>query len=333
MAANRQETGDNKPGVKKYIIAVLLLSSICAISAATWGILQFLNRPLSPPMEITKLPPTPTLITALPPTEPTSFCSETGSMLIIVLGIDLPETDYPKGADGIRFIKVDFSNQEVSILAIPRDLWVSTPILTIQGIDAERLGQTYFIGKNLAVSSENEVRIGTSVLTQTFYDNFGLLPDHYVALNMETFAVMISSLGGVNINIPEDFDGGRFSFSAGEQQINGDMLMDYYRTLLIGTEWDRLDRQDIVLQALKAKILSASILPEMSAFFSRFNDVVTTDLSPQQFINLGCMIQNVSDENIQFVEIPPDMVSYDSNNHMLPDRGRIISLIHDLFND
>jgi LCP family protein required for cell wall assembly len=256
---------------------------------------------------------------------------ESGSILILVLGVDLPETDFPKGADAIRFVEIDFTNQEVAMLAVPRDLWVQTPALAIQGYDAERLGQTYHIGKNLATTHEDEVRQGTSLLTQTFYDNFGLYPDHYVTLNMEAFSKMVDSIGGVNVTIPQDFDGARYTFLAGQQDFTGAMLMDYSRTFLVGTEWDRLNRQDLVLQALRDKMLSASIVPEIPTIFSQFSDIVTTDLSPQQIISLGCMIQNIPPERIGFFEITPDMVSVTSDNHMLPDVERITTLLDDLF--
>lgn len=331
MTANPQNTNEKSRSVKKYIILALLLLIICAIVTYFWGVLYFLNSPINPPLEIVEA--TPTLIAEESPTETSLFCSETGSMLLIVLGTDLPETDFPKGADAIRFVELDFSNQEISILAIPRDLWISSFALTLQGYDAERLGQTYFIGKNLATESEDEVRLGTSVLTQTFYDNFGLFPDHYVTLNMEAFAEMVDSIGGVGVNIPEDFNGARFSFLVGEQELSGDMLMDYSRTFLVGTEWDRLTRQDLVLKALKEKMISASIIAEIPSLLSQFDDIVTTDLTPQQFINLGCMLQNISDEDIHFFEISPDMVSFDSNGHMLPDRGKIITFINDLFGE
>lgn len=297
-----------------------------AIAACIWIILYFMNRPLAPPLDLTEEPPA-----ISTPTQTSSACLDSGSILILVLGVDLPETDFPKGADAIRFVEIDFTNQEVIMLAVPRDLWLQTPALEIQGYDAERLGQTYHIGKNLATTNEDEVRQGTSLLTQTFYDNFGLFPDHYLTLNMEAFSEMVDSIGGVNVTIPQDFNGARYSFLAGQQDFTGAMLMDYSRTLLVGTEWDRLNRQDLVMQALRDKMLSAGIIPEIPTILSQFPDIVTTDLSPQQIISLGCMIQNVPPERIGFFEITLDMVSVTADNLMLPDVDRITTFIHELF--
>ena len=314
------------------MIALIFLI-FTAIAACIWIILYFMNRPLAPPLDLTEEPPAVSTLT-----QSSSVCLESGSILILVLGVDLPETDFPKGADAIRFVKVDFTNQEVIMLAIPRDLWLPTPALAIQGYEKERLGQTYFIGKNLATTHEDEARQGTSLLTQTFYDNFGIFPDHYVTLNMEAFSEMVDSIGGVNVTIPQDFNGARYSFSAGQQDFTGAMLMDYSRTLLVGTVWDRLDRQDLVMQALRDKLLSASIIPEIPKIFSQFSDIVTTDLSPQQIISLGCMIQNVPPENIGYFEITSDMVSITSDRDtptsnilMHPDVDRITTFVHELF--
>lgn len=333
MKTKPKNSSDKTSEKRNYTITILILLNIFTIIACILGGLYFLNRPIDPPLDIIRSTPTQTIVAAIAPKDSSSFCSETGSMLILVIGADVPETDFPKGADAIRFVEVDFTNQEVTILAIPRDLWVSTPSLAGEGYSSERLGQTYFIGKNLATSNEDEVKLGSSVLAQTFYDNFGLIPDYYVTLNMEAFAKMVDSIGGISINIPEDFTGGIYMFSAGEQQIGGDMLVDYSRTFLVGTEWNRLYRQDIVLQALKGKFLSTKIIPRIPVLFSQFTDVISTDLSSLQIINLGCMIKNVSDENTQFVEISPDMVSIDLNNLMLPSTDKIIELINNLFGD
>lgn len=315
-----------KSGSKVFRIAALLFLIFSAIAACIWIVLSFMGRPLSPPLEIT--PETPTEIV---PTESSSDCLGSGSILILILGVDLPETDFPKGADAIRYVEVDFTNNEVIMLAVPRDLWLQTPSLAVQGYEAERLGQTYFIGKNLATSSEDEVRQGTSLLTQTFFDNFGLFPDHYLTLNMEAFSEMVDSIGGVNVTIPRDFAGARYSFSAGQQDFTGAMLMDYSRTLLVGTEWDRLNRQDLVVQALRDKMLNADIISEIPTILSQFPDIVTTDLSPQQIISLGCMIQSVPPERIGFFEITPDMVTLTADDLMLPDVDKITTFMEDLF--
>lgn len=324
---------NEKSGSKIFRIAALILLIFSALAACVWIVSFFMNRPLSPPLDITDVAPTEVL-----PTESSPICLESGSMIILVLGVDLPETDFPKGADAIRFVKVDFTKQEVIVLAIPRDLYLPTSALAVQGYENERIGQTYFVGKNLATKKEDEVRHGTSLLTQIFFDNFGIFPDHYLTLNMEAFSKMVDSIGGVDVTIPRDFDGYRYSFLAGQQDFTGSMLVDYSRTLLVGTVWDRLERQDLVMQALRDKMLNANIIPEIPTILSQFPDIVTTDLSPQQIISLGCMIQNVPAENIEFFEIPQDMVSITSdrltptsNILMHPDIDRITEYVQVLF--
>lgn len=333
MDENAQTAIEKPPQNKKSAIVVLALLITLTMITCACGIFFFLNKPLSPALEITQEPLSTPIVADPLPTAPVPFCSETGSLLILVLGADLPDSSLPKGADAIRFVEVDFSNQEVTILAIPRDLWVTTSRLEIHGYEATILGHTYSIGKNLAESSEDEIKLGTSMLAQTFFDNFGLVPDHFLTLNMEAFVEMVDSIGGVSINIPQDFQGGIYSFSAGEQVISGDMLADYSRTYLIGSEWDRLNRQDVVLQALKSKILSGELIPEIPTLISQFSEVVSTDLSPQQIINLGCMIKSVSNEDIHFEEISADMTSIDENNHMLPAAEKIIIFIDELFGE
>jgi branched-chain amino acid aminotransferase len=49
-------------------------------------------------------------------------------------------------ADAIRIARIDFQLKKVTVLALPRDLWVQIPGLEDEGITAGKLNQAYFYG-------------------------------------------------------------------------------------------------------------------------------------------------------------------------------------------
>ena len=257
-------------------------------------------------------------------------CGNTGSMTLLVLGVDNPFGDVPKGADLIRLVKVDFRQKEITIVAIPRDLWVTTGELAEHGIEEERLGLTYYYGK---LYSDDDEIAATSILAQTIYDNFAVAPDYYVNIHMATFADMVDELGGIEINVPARFHTPSGDIEAGLQTLDGLMTMEYARTMLIDNEWDRLGRQNLVLLGIRDKLLDPSIWPEVPGIILQFDELVTTDLSPEQIVDLTCMIDEVSQENITLLEIGPEMVEGgdDGERVMYPDVEKIMEFLDGIF--
>jgi LCP family protein required for cell wall assembly len=249
-------------------------------------------------------------------------------MKVLVLGVDSPFGGVPKGADAIRLVKVDFSEKEIVVVAMPRDLWVSTEELADYDIEEERLGLTYYYGK---LYSNDDETAATNILAQTIYDNFEVAPDYYFNIHMDSFAEMVDEIGGIDIIIPARFHTPSGDIEAGAQTLDGLMTMEYARTMLIDTEWDRLDRQNLVLHALRDEILSLDILPKVPELFAQFENVITTDLSPEQLVDLSCMVDEVPQENILLLEIGSEMVEIDDEGVMYPDFEKIIEFLQGIF--
>ncbi len=88
--------------------------------------------------------PTETAQNDLAPTiEP--VCGDDLSMTILVTGVD--STGYLFGlADSIRVVRLDFQTKQVTVLALPRDLWVDIPGATDPKATQGKINQAYFYG-------------------------------------------------------------------------------------------------------------------------------------------------------------------------------------------
>ena len=296
------------------------------------------QEPAIPPPPTEVPPPTPTPLLA--PTEtpipiPTGLaCGGSGKMALLLLGESLPEKNPEHGADAIRLVKVDFDNDAVTILPMPPDLWVNTPNLA--GVKATTLTNSYRTAKDAAASQGERAAMvqGTQAMAQTLLDNFGYQPDHYITLSQLLFTRMVDTLGGIEINLPTRVDGtqeGHGVFEAGLQVFNGERANDYVRILqpnnqLQPDEWGRFERQNQVLAALRAKILQPGNWPAMPQLVNQFANLVVTDLSPIQLLDLNCMIDAVG-EKVIILQVGQDMVTVDAQGHLIQDGTDIQSLI------
>jgi LCP family protein required for cell wall assembly len=258
--------------------------------------------------------------TAISPTASTQAgnCGQSGVMTILFLARDVGTGDlsggaeWPYGADVIRFVRIDFSAKTVRVIAIPRDLWVATPHLGAFNLANSRLGLVFYNVELATGGGQTDKTIAaTNALAQSLYDNFGVTPDHYIFFEMRYFTDAIDQLGGVDVNVPRNLTYGENSFSAGPQHLDGKTALTYAR-LMPGNEidngWDRLERQNIILAALRAKALEPANIVKLPGLVDLFKNDFVTDLSPELIADLVCMVDKVPQDQLTFLEIEPAMI-------------------------
>ncbi len=328
----------NKKKNKKWLIlAASALLSCLMLSMAVFAGYLFLRTPLNEPVNIAHQ----TATTATAPVVAASAaatqtpdpavkaqqgaCGSTGTMAILFTGSDTTGGVEPRGADAVRLVKVDFDKQKMMVVAFPRDLWVSTPSLGQLKIDQTRLGLAYYSKKEATNGSEkHRITAATTLLAQTLYDNFGAEPEHYLTLEMNDVAEMITAIGGVEVNIPESFISDyKISFAAGPQTLDGPRAYEFVRTYNPGGDAARLQRQNLFIKGLQARVLNAGIITKLPDLIKQFDKVLFTDLSPQQLASLGCMAKAVPQEQISFYEIGGDLVRPDGKGALIPDVEKI----------
>ncbi len=90
-------------------------------------------------------------------------------------------------SDVTMVARFDPANKTVTVLSIPRDLWVDIPgDGSIQGMN--RINAAYDSGPDL--------------LIQTIEKDLGLNINHYVAVNFPGFSDMVNALGGIALDFP-----------------------------------------------------------------------------------------------------------------------------------
>jgi LCP family protein required for cell wall assembly len=288
------------------------------------------TRPLGPALglptyTLTSPPPATTTPFHAPTAQPSAtltstpepLCGGPPSMMVLAIGADNRENNYLYGlADVIRVARVDFVTPSVSVLSLPRDIWVEIPDISDHyGIDHGKLNQAYLYG-NPGMGYYDGPGLGPGLLARTLDVNFMLRAEHYGSVNMRTFVKIVDAVGGIDLYLPEPVDGRPIDdktedmgyFPAGQHHMNGETALRFSRIRKVDNAFYRDDRQTMVLCALKDKLLSADVLPHVPEIIASLANSVLTDLSLAQMTQLACLGPYLRPENLRFASLPQDLL-------------------------
>jgi len=252
--------------------------------------------------------------TAIQPTATSQpACGGPAVMNILAIGSDARAANYLYGlADIMRLVHVDFVNTRVSILEVPRDLWVEIPgIADHYNITHGKLNQAYLYG-NKGLGYYDGPGEGPGLLARTLNLNFGAQPDHYIAVNMKTFEAIVDAIGGLDIYLPYEIsvrspaNPKGFAIPPGEHHINGETALWVARIRQYNV-FGRAENQNIVMCALRKKLLSPAVVPAIPTLIKDFQRYVQTDLSPEQINQLGCLATQMHGTDVVFASFPMEL--------------------------
>jgi LCP family protein required for cell wall assembly len=258
--------------------------------------------PTASPTPLPTLTPIPSPTTA--PEISESLCGGPAVMTLLAVGSDARSDSYQYGlADVIRIIRVDFATPKVSILEFPRDLWVEIPeIVDNIGVENEKLNQAYLYG-NPGFGYYDGPGAGPGLLARTLDMNFGVHPDHYLAVNMQTFVKIVNAVGGVDVTLPYTID---HRFKAGHMHLDGQLALTLARNRIEGV-FERGGYQNLVLCALRDKLLNPAVLPQIPEIIASFQGSVQTDLTPEQISQLACLGTQLDTGYLIFASFPEEL--------------------------
>lgn len=259
--------------------------------------------------------PLPTNTPTLTPTAtPVPLCGGPPSMTILGIGTDSRADNYLYGlGDVIKIVRVDFVTPKVTVFTLPRDLWVEIPGIADHGVTHGKLNQSYFYGTE-GMGYYDDPGGAPGLMARTLQQNFGLTVDHYGTVNMVTFSRMVDAVGGIDVYLPYDVNGRPVDdktedmgyFYSGVNHFNGDAALRFSRIRKTDNGLARMDRQKVVLCALKDKLLKPAVLPQIPELIAAFQGSVVTDLSLAQMSQMACLLPKLGDDAIVFGNIPEE---------------------------
>jgi len=245
-------------------------------------------------------------LTLTPTLEP--VCGAPPVLNILVTGV--ASSNYLYGlADAIRVVRVDFQTKEISVLALPRDLWVDIPGLDSRGITVGKLNQAYFYGTE-GMGYYSGSGYGSGLLAETLYENFEYKADRYVSVNLNSFRTIIDTLDGIDVYLTEDvykkeYEEPVLYLKAGSHHLDGKQAEQLARQRITIGDFGRINHQTIILKALAVKLLSPSGITALPSLIDQLKSNVQTDLSPADISQLICLAGMLDyQEDINFENVP-----------------------------
>ncbi|MER5214706.1 LCP family protein [Streptomyces sp. NPDC002838] len=221
-----------------------------------------------------------------------------------------------------------------TLISLPRDSDVEIP--TYKGSDS---GKTYQgTGRHVKLNAAY-AEDGPELLVRTVEFNTGLHIDHYVEIGFAGFANIVDSVGGVEIDIPQDIKDTKSGadLKKGKQTLNGEEALAFVRTryALSGSDLDRTKNQQKFLNALANQVATPGtvlnpfkLYPTMGAGLDSL--IVDKDMGLWDLGSMFWAMKSVNGGDGKSMNMP---ISGSSNGNLVWDKTKLKTLVEQLNND
>jgi LCP family protein required for cell wall assembly len=248
---------------------------------------------------------------------------------ILMMGIDRrPGEPFISRTDTMMLVSIHPEKKTVSLLSIPRDLYVVIP-----GRGRDRINTAFVYG-----AAGNNPAGGAALAMQTVEYNLGVPIDHYLMVDFNAFIRAVDAIGGITVEVPYDvydptYPDMNYGYDplyipAGTHHFDGQTALKYARTRHQDNDFYRAHRQQQVLLAIRSQVLNmgpAALLSQAPFLLNQFDEGIRTDLSQAQIIQLANVAKDVSADNIQNAVLDHNYVV----NHTTNGGASVLVLIND----
>jgi LCP family protein required for cell wall assembly len=234
---------------------------------------------------------------------------------VVLLGIDRRgASGWDTRTDTIIVLTIDPAARTAGMLSIPRDLYLPIP-----GNGENRINSANVYGE-----WNNYPGGGPALVKRTIEANFGIPIDFYVMVDFQGFEKIIDTLGGIDINVPKTLHDTQYPdprpgdpygyttvhFDPGWQQMDGERALIYARSRMSTSDFDRAQRQQQVLFAIRDKVLSQGLITNLTKspqLVSTLLGMVKTDMSLDEMWRLAPLAREINLDNIESAVIDASM--------------------------
>lgn len=227
--------------------------------------------------------------------------------------------------DTMILVSIDPLEKSAGMVSIPRDLYVKVP-----GEGSMKINSVFYTGKTKALSKikrpgnddkKRAENAGFDMVEDRVEEVLGI-PIHYHAMvDFDGFKQAIDTVGGVDINVPTAvreqmrIDGRNYLLNVqpGRKHMGGFEALAYARSrhTSVRGDFDRSERQRLMIVALKEKILSLGTFSnpaKLSSLMDQFGSHVQTNFSTQDLGKLYDLSKKINSSSIVSIGLadPPN---------------------------
>lgn len=205
---------------------------------------------------------------------------------------------------------------QVSLISIPRDLWVSIP----GGYENNRINTAYQVGISTGYPGG-----GPALLKETIQYNLGIRIDHTAMVDFDGFRKIVDTLGGVDVPVSCSYTDWKLidpsynpeveanwylhTVEPGVIHMDGDLALWYARSRQKSSDFDRGRRQQEVIRALFTQALQTGTLTRIPDLYNDLKDSVETDLGLADILKLSVYAPKMTNADIRSYYIRPPIVA------------------------
>jgi len=213
---------------------------------------------------------------------------------ILLLGIENYTDDYDRGrSDTIMVATFNPSDQTMKLLSIPRDTRVEIGDLGYK----DKINHSYAEG-------------GKELTIETVEGFLDIPIDYFVTVNFDGFINIVDLLGGVNVDVPFDFNDinakwERFYFTEGEMELDGEEALVYARMRKKDPRGDfgRNDRQKQIVTSVIDKLSSPKTITKIDDIAKEIGKNVETNIKIREAIAFRQKFSNFNSSRIEQLSI------------------------------
>lgn len=244
---------------------------------------------------------------------------------ILLLGVDTevaidrtgkvsPDRVGPARSDTMILLTIDPQSNTAGMMSIPRDLWVNIP-----GFNYAKINTAYYNGDAFKLPGG-----GPELAMRTVEQVVGVPVQYYAQVEFAAFTAFIDLIDKVDVNVekkiiidPVGPGSDKIMLSAGMHKLGGVEALAYVRQRHTkGGDVDRSKRQQVVILAIRDKVLNPVNFPTMlasaPAIYKEIQAGVKTNLTFDEIMRLGMLARNISPENIKRGVIDYTMLQMDN---------------------
>lgn len=210
----------------------------------------------------------------------------------LLLGSDTTNPRNAGRTDVLLIVSVNRTAGTVSLLSLPRDLYVYIP-----GYRVYRINTAFGYGEQNIGEGE-----GPRLLAETILYNLGIPIHHYARVDFNGFRRIVDDLGGVEISVDCAIQDWRlrepdldptveenwemFTLPVGVHMMDGDLALWYARSRRTSSDFDRGRRHQALVRAMWQRIRSLDLLSQLADIWPQVLENVQTDLTLEDMLGL-----------------------------------------------
>jgi LCP family protein required for cell wall assembly len=246
---------------------------------------------------------------------------------IMIMGSDRRPGEGHYRTDTMMIVSLDPDRGSATLLSIPRDLYVYIP-----GWRMDRVNTA-------------EPRGGFKMLSDTILYNLGIHIDHWVRVEFNGLVEAIDLLGGIEVRstgfLYDECGGRYYTYTEGKvYPMDGFTALCYTRMRKRSSDFDRLRRQQEVIEAMFRKVVSIDGLQQIPELFDLFKETFATDMVLEDILSLTPLAEQLASDPLQVRRFRIDQtlvtnwrVPSSGAQVLLPKREAIEMMLQQAFGD